>query len=421
MAHETDKLTNTQIRNAKAKDKVYKLFDGEGLYLEVTPKGAKYWRMKYRFAGKEKRLSFGVYYDNPKNVKHVSLKDARRKRDDARALLHEGNDPAELKRQEKLAKAIGVGNSFAVVADEWYQKELPHWSKGHAVRVERFVKKYLNPTLGKRPISEITPLELLQTLRKKESEGAVDTAHRVKQTAGLIFRYAVATGRAERDPSQDLKGALAKPVETHFSAILDKKQLGALLRAIDAYSGGIYVKTALQLTPLLFCRPGELRHMEWSELDLDNALWEIPADKMKMKQSHIVPLCVRAVELLKELKLIESKSKYVFPSPRDWRRPMSDNGVRTALRALGYSNDQITPHGFRSIARTMLDEELGFRVDWIEQQLAHAVKDTNGRAYNRTTHLPQRIEMMQAWAEYLAGLKGGLENAKEGGLCLTIN
>ncbi|KZZ58873.1 integrase [Oleiphilus sp. HI0125] len=405
MSRETDKLSNTQIKNAKAREKAYKLFDGEGLYVEVTPKGAKYWRLKYRFGGKEKSLSFGVYYDNPNNVKHVSLKDARKKRDEAREQLHEGYDPAELRRKEKLAKAVGVGNSFAAVADEWYQRELPHWSKGHAVRVERFIKKYLNPSLGKRHIAEITPLELLQTLRKKESEGAVDTAHRVKQTAGLIFRFAVATGRAERDPSQDLKGALAKPVESHFSAILDKKELGVLLRAIDAYSGGIYVKTALQLTPLLFCRPGELRHMEWSELDLDKGLWEIPAEKMKMKLPHVVPLSDQALELIKEIKLIESKSKYVFPSPRDWRRPMSDNGVRTALRALGYSNDQITPHGFRSIARTLLDEELGYRVDWIEHQLAHAVKDTNGRAYNRTTHLNQRVEMMQAWADYLDSLK----------------
>jgi len=403
---ETDKLKDTTIQNAKPKEKPYKLFDGEGLYIEITPNGSKYWRLKYRFGGKEKRISLGVYYGSTaKNPKHISLKEARRLRYDLRESLHRGEDPAEIKRQEKLTKELGLNNSFELVAREWFKKEKSSWSDGHTVRVERFLDKYLVPSLGKRPIAEITPPELLQTLRKKENEGKHETAHRVKQTAGQIFRYAVATGRAERDPSQDLRGALTKPQEKHFASITNPKEVGKLLRAIDAYEGSKIVEIALKLSPLLFCRPGELRHMEWEEIDWQQSRWEIPAHKMKMKLPHIVPLSSQALYLLKELEPLTNKSKYVFPSARGYSRARSEAAVRTALRAMGYTNNQMTPHGFRAMARTLLDEGLGYRIEWIEHQLAHSVKDANGRAYNRTSYLEQRTEMMQSWANFIDKLK----------------
>ena len=405
-ARETDKLKDTTIQNAKPKEKPYKLFDGEGLYIEITPTGSKYWRLKYRFGGKEKRISLGVYYESPtKNPKHISLREARRLRYDLKASLHRGEDPAEIRRQEKLTKELGLNNSFELVAREWFIKEKASWSEGHTVRVERFLDKYLIPSLGNRPIAEITPPELLQTLRKKESEGKHETAHRVKQTAGQIFRYAVATGRAERDPSQDLRGALTKPQEKHFASITSPKEVGKLLRAIDAYEGSKIVVVAIKISPLLFCRPGELRHMEWEEIDWQLSRWEIPEHKMKMKLPHIVPLSIQALELLKELKPLTQKSRYVFPSARGNSRAMSEAAVRTALRTMGYANEQMTPHGFRAMARTLLDEELGYRIEWIEHQLAHSVKDTNGLAYNRTSYLEQRVEMMQSWSNYLDQLK----------------
>lgn len=406
-SRDTDKLKDTTIQNAKPRDKAYRLFDGEGLYIEVTPTGAKYWRLKYRFGGKEKRISLGVYYDDSKHLKHVSLKEARRQRYDLKEVLHSGKDPSEDRRQEKLSEKIGVDNSFKAIAEEWLEKQKHTWSEGHTVRVKRFVDKYLVPHLGKRPIKEITPPELLQVLRRKESEGKRDTAQRVKQTAGKIFRYAVATGRADRDPSQDLKGALAQPIETHFAAITEPKKVAQLLNAIDGYEGTLVVEIALKLSPLLFCRPGELRHMEWSEIDWEQERWEIPASKMKMKEPHIVPLCTQAIDMLRQLEPLTSRGKYVFPSARGNSRPMSEAAVRAALRTLGYTNEQMTPHGFRAMARTLLDEILGYRIEWIEHQLAHAVKDANGRAYNRTTHIEHRKEMMQSWADYLDSLKSG--------------
>jgi len=246
---------------------------------------------------------------------------------------------------------------------------------------------------------------LLAVLRKIESRGAVETAHRAKQTAGQIFRFAVSTGRAERDPSADLSGALKTPKKKHLASITDPKEVGKLLLAIDNFQGTATVTAALSLSPLLFARPGELRHMEWEEINWEGGQWEIPAEKMKIKQPHIVPLCKQAIAILKELQLLTGRGKYVFPSARGASRPLSDNGVRTALRTLGYDNDTMTPHGFRATARTLLDEVLGFRIEWIEQQLAHTVRDPQGRAYNRTKHLPQRKDMMQKWADYLDNLK----------------
>jgi integrase len=269
------------------------------------------------------------------------------------------------------------------------------------------MERDLFPWIGKRPISEIKAPELLGALRRVESRGALESARRLKIIAGQVFRYAVATGRAERDPSGDLKGALAPPQERHHAAITDPKDVAPLLRAIDGYQGHFVVKCALRLAPLFFVRPGELRHAEWAEIDLDEAIWNIPAHKMKMKQAHIVPLCKQAVEILTELKKLTGASRYVFPSGRTYARPMSENAILAALRRMGYDKDTMTGHGFRAMARTILDEVLQVRPDFIEHQLAHAVRDPNGRAYNRTAHLIERRKMMQTWADYLDGLKDG--------------
>ncbi len=394
-----DKLTEVAVKNAKGKDRVYKLADGAGMYLEVLPNGPKYWRLKYRFGGKEKRLALGVY-------PQVSLKEARSKRLEARKRLAEGIDPSNQRRQDKLARQVGAETSFRAVALEWYAKEKPHWSDSHSTRALWLLEKNLFPWVGNRPINEITPQELLATLKRTEIRGTLETANRAKQVAGQVFRYAVATGRAERDCSQDLKGALATPKKRHFAAITDPKEVKKLLLAMDEYRGTVVTKTALLLSPLLFCRPGELRQLEWSEIDLENQVIEIPLIKMKTReQAHLIPLSTQALKLLRELQPITGYGKYVFPSARGGSRPLSENGVRTALRTLGYGNDTMTPHGFRAMARTILDEVLGYRVDWIEHQLAHAVRDPNGRAYNRTAHLEGRRQMMQGWADYLDALR----------------
>ena len=286
---------------------------------------------------------------------------------------------------------------------------MTHKSDSHRTRTWRLLKNDLFPPLGRRPIADISPPELLKALRRVESRGAVDTAHRAHQTSGQVFRYAIATGRAERDPSADLRGALKVHVKKHHAAITEPKELGKLLISIEAFSGTPVVKAALELSALLFVRPKELRHMEWEEIDWDQALWQIPAEKMKMKQPHIVPLSTQAITILEEIHSLTGRGKYVFPSARGASRPLSENGVRVALRTMGYDNNTMTAHGFRATARTILDEVLCFRVDLIEHQLAHTVRDPNGRAYNRTKHLPQRIEMMQKWADYLDSLQSQKE------------
>lgn len=408
-------LTDTKIKNLKPgikpvgtgddgkpafreTDKPYRVPDEKGLYLEVYPNGSKYWRLKYRITGKEKRLAIGVYPD-------VTLAQAREARDAARKQLAQGIDPSEHKQATKAARQDAAANSFEVIALEWFARRMADKSKDHRARTLRALEKDLFPFIGKRPIESITPQELLKSLRKIENRGAIETAHRAKQTAGQIFRYAVATGRAERDPSTDLKGALATPGKTHLAAITDPKEVGRLLLAIEGFTGTPTVKAALQLSPLLFCRPGELRHMEWEAINWEDKQWELPAEKMKMKQPHIVPLSTQALAILEDIHRLNGSRRYVFPSARGASRPLSENGVRTALRSLGYTNEQMTPHGFRAMARTILDEVLGFRVEWIEHQLAHAVRDANGRAYNRTTHLKQRRDMMQQWADYLDRLR----------------
>lgn len=391
-------LTATAVKNAKAKEKDYKLSDEKGMFLLVKRNGSKYWRLKYRLAGKEKLLALGVFPD-------IQLARARQLRDDARTLLANGGDPNEAKKAQKIAKGEAAANSFKVIALEWFEKKMDGKSKGHCDRTRRALEKDLFPVFGSKPIQEITPPTLLAALRKIEDRGAIETAHRAKRTAGQIFRYAIATGRAERDSSADLKGALANPKKTHLAAITNPDEVAKLLIAIDEFQGTPTVKAALKLSPLLFARPGELRHMKWSEINWKEKRWELPAEKMKMKQPHIVPLCSQAIQILKDLEALTGRGNYVFPSARGRSRPLSENGVRTALRTMGYDNNTMTPHGFRAMARTILDEVLGYRIDYIEHQLAHAVKDANGRAYNRTTHIKERIKMMQGWADYLDNLK----------------
>ena len=392
------KLTATAVQQAKGQAKPVKLTDGAGLYLLVKPDGNRYWRYDYRFAGKRKTLALGVYPD-------ISLALARKKHQRARETLATGTDPSEAKRIERITRHLASADSFEAVATEWYEAKLSEKSDSYRDRTQRLLKKDLYPPLGNRPVSQITSAELLMALRKVEARGAVDMAHRAKQTAGQVFRYAVATGRAERDPSADLKGALKSKTKRHHAAITDPVEVGRLLLAIDAFQGTPVVKTALQLSPMLFQRPGEIRGMEWAEINWAEDRWDIPAEKMKMRQPHIVPLCAQAVDLLKELHRLTGRGRYVFPSARGGSRPLSENGVRTALRTMGYDNTTMTPHGFRAMARTILDEVLNYRVDYIEHQLAHAVRDANGRAYNRTAHLPQRKAMMQGWADYLDNLK----------------
>ncbi|MBQ15454.1 MAG: integrase [Gammaproteobacteria bacterium] len=390
-------MTDSRAKAAKPREKNYRLSAGRGMYLEVTAAGSKYWRLKYRFAGKEKRLALGVYPE-------ITYRKAGLKRDEARKLLADGVDPSEVKRAQKLSQKNAASNSFEVVAREWQSKRTK-WSENYRVKVLQTIERNLLPYLGKRSISSISAPDLLAVLRKIETRGAVETAHRVKQIAGQIFRYGVATGRAERDPSADLKGALASPVEKHLASVTDPKRIGPLLLAFDEYIGTPTVKSALRLAPILFVRPGELRHAEWQEINFDTAEWQITAKKMKMNQSHIVPLCRQAVEILKEQQLLTGQGQYVFPSARSSKRPMSDNAILAALRRMGIEKNEMSGHGFRAMARTILDEKLKIRVDWIEHQLAHAVKDPNGRAYNRTTFLPERKEMMQKWADFLDNLK----------------
>lgn len=386
------------VNRAKAKDKPYRLSDEKGLYLLINPKGGKYWRLKYRYGGKEKTQALGVYPE-------VSLTKAREKLQKSREQLAEGIDPSVTKRLQKLHEYEEGIHGFESIAREWFEIRMIDKSKSHRSRTIRSLEKDLFPQLGRRPVNQIAAPELLMVLRQIESRGAIETAHRTKQIAGQVFRYAIATGRADRDPSADLKGALKNPVKHHLAAITDPKEVGKLMVAIDGYSGTASVKSALLLSPLLFVRPGELRHMEWREINWEEERWELPAEKMKMKLPHIVPLARQAVEILIEHHRATSRGKYVFPSARGASRPLSENGVRTALRTLGYDNNTMTPHGFRAMARTILDEVLNYRVDWIEHQLAHAVNDSNGRAYNRTAHLDGREEMMQGWADYLDSLR----------------
>ncbi len=387
-------LTDIKIRNVKPNKKPAKLFDGGGLFLLVTPSGGKWWRLKYRFGGREKLLSLGTYPE-------ISLQEAREKRDQARKQLANDIDPGTNRKAVKAAQVDRDTNTFEVIAREWMDRQAASWAPSHADKIIRRLERDIFPWLGKRPIAEITAPELLKVLRRIEERGVVETAHRALQNCGQIFRYAIATGRATHDLSSDLRGALPPVKGGHFAAITDPKEVGELLRAINGYKGELITKCALRLAPLVFVRPGELRGAEWSEIDLEAATWNIAAERMKMRVPHLVPLSKQAVAILRELHPLTGAGRFVFPGARGKDRPMSDNAILAALRRMGFSKDEISGHGFRAMARTILDEVLNVRPDYIEHQLAHAVRDPNGRAYNRTAHLDERRKMMQKWADYL--------------------
>jgi integrase len=396
-------LTDTFVRQVKHSGAPTgdKHTDGGGMYLLVKA-GGKYWRMSYRFTGKQKTLALGVY-------PAVSLAKARKRRGEARELLADGIDPGQAKRDDKQSKAFAATHTFESVARTWLEKTAADRAQSTQKKITAWLQHDVFPFIGKMPVSTIKPLDVLTTVQKMEARGAIDSAHRVKQICGQVLRYGVATGLIERDVTADLKGALSVVPKANYAAITEPKQAGRLLRSIFEYTGHPYAVAALKLAPLVFVRPGELRSAEWAEIDLDAAEWRIPGSKMKMKIDHLVPLSMQAVEILRSIQIMTGKGKYVFPSIRTGERCMSENTINAALRAMGYSKNIMTGHGFRAMARTILDEVLGERVDLIEHQLAHAVKDPNGRAYNRTAHLPARREMMQRWANFLDKLRNGAD------------
>jgi len=391
-------LNDTFVRQVKAIGSgIQKYRDGEGMYLLVKQAG-KYWRFDYRFNGVRKTAAFGTYPE-------VSLAKARQRRLEARTLLADGIDPSVDKREKRQNSRQMERQTFVVVAREWLEKTKAQRAETTQVKVNDWLTHNLFPYIGSMPISQIKPRDVLLALERMEARGAIESAHRVKQLCGQVFRYAVAIGLAERDVTTDLRGALAVIPRSHYAAITDPQDVAKLMRAIHGYAGHPYATAALKLSPLLFVRPGELRNAEWSEINLDAAEWRIPGVKMKMKNDHVVPLAVQAIEILKTMQPMTGHGKYVFPSIRTEDRCMSENTINACLRSLGFSKEVMTAHGFRAMARTILDEILEERVDLIEHQLAHAVRDTNGRAYNRTAHLPARRAMMQRWADYLDKLR----------------
>ncbi len=404
-------LTDAECKNAtcppgKTRER---LACSGGLYLEISPAGSKRWFWKFRKDGKESRMALGRYPD-------VGAKDARKARDAAKLHKSEGRDPVQVRKVAKLKALTPAGDTFKATAEEWYRLKLDSWSSHYAIREKRNLEKDLFPFLGQRHIGEIEAIELLAVVRRVEERGALDVAHRVLTTAGQVWRYAVATGRAARDVSADIKGALKPHHGKHFAAITDPVKLGELIRIIRGYQGGPIVRAALQLAPVLFQRPGELRAAAWAEFDLDTALWTIPAARMKRRvdgkkngDPHLVPLPTQAVEILWKLHPLTGHGTLLFPGERSHDRPISDNTLRAALLTLGYGPDVQSVHGFRATARTILAEVLNFDPLVIEAQLAHAVKDANGRSYNRTTYLQQRATMMQQWADYLDKMAKGAD------------
>jgi integrase len=394
-------LTDTAIRTAKPRNKPYKMADEKGMFLYVTPTGGKLWRLKYRFDGKEKLLSLGTYPE-------VSLKDARASRDEARKLHANKIDPSENRKVQKTARVERAANSFEVIAREWYAKYRSGWSRSHADRTIRRLENDVFPWVGGRPIAEIAAPEILALLRRIEGRGTLDTAHRAHQNCSQVFRYAIATGRAVRDPTPDLRGALPSAKGAHFAAIIEPNEVGALLRAIDGFKGTFIVQCALKLAPLLFVRPGELRQARWREFDLDKAEWKYQVSKTKT--DHLVPLACQAVKILNELFPLSGHTEFVFPGARSNGRAMSDAAVNAALRRMGYdTKNEMTGHGFRAMARTILHQEIGIAPEIIEHQLAHRVPDSLGTAYNRTKFIKERRKMMQQWADYLDKLKAGAD------------
>lgn len=417
----SDKAIKAAIKAAGIAGKARKISDGGGLVLEARPTGAGWWRLRYWMDGREGMLSLGTYPDVP-------LKLARVRRDEARAQVAAGNDPSEARKAGKVARAAkaeaqaladaglpGPG-TFEHAAREWHARMAPSWSTGHGVKVLALLVNDLFPYIGARLLYELTGPELLTHARRVEARGAVETAYRALKAAGAVFRHGVQNGYCVSDPTRDLKGAITLPVPEHRAAVTDPVKLGELLRAIDGYQGTPVVRAALALAPLVFLRPGELRKAEWAEFDLDGAIWTVPADRMKgrlkAKQNgpdHVVPLAPQSVAILRELRPLTGSGRYVFPNPLTGERPMSDNGVLSALRRMGFGKEEVTGHGFRATARTIAAERLGIEPEVIEAQLAHRVPDALGRAYNRTLFLEQRRELMTKWADYLDRLRKGAD------------
>lgn len=398
MTRSTNKLTATSVKAARYTGRPHKIFDGGGLFLHVQASG-KYWRLRYRVEGRERLLALGVW-------PHIGLAEARERRDAARKLIARGIDPAEERKRERAERRARRANTLQAVAEEWLAAQ--GWASNYREKVEGRLKRWIFPLLGARPIREVTAPELLTALRRIEAAGNVETARRAKQHVSRVYRFAMAAGKADANPAAGLEEALqARPAAQHFAAITSPAHLGALLRAIDGFQGTPAVTAALKLAPLLLVRPGELRKAEWAEVDLEEALWSLPPGKMKMREPHLVPLPRQAVAILRDLRPWTDRSRYVFPGGRSAHRPMSENALNAALRRLGYTTGEVTVHGFRATARTLLDEVLQFRPDIIEHQLAHQVRDANGRAYNRTTFLAERHAMLQRWADYLDALREG--------------
>lgn len=393
-------LSDTAIRNAKPKDAPYSLTDERGLSVQVQPSGGKWWRLRYRFEGKAKMLSLGTYPD-------VTLSKARERRDDPRRLLADGIDPGENRKAKKAAGQDAASNSFAVLCHEWLQSREGQIAQAQIDKSQARLEKDVLPWIGKKPVSSLTAPDVLAVMRRIDARGARYTAHKVKSEISQIMRYAIATGRAERDPCPDLRGAIPAPKETHRAAITAPKEVAELLRAMDGFSGTFTVKCALQLSPLFFVRPGELRKAKWADFDLERAEWRYHVTKTKV--DHLVPLAKQAVATLRELHQLTGCREYVFPG-RDPKLPMSDAAINAALRRMGYdTKTEITGHGFRAMARTILAEELRIAPEVIEHQLAHKVSDALGTAYNRTKFIDDRVAMMQAWADYLDKLKAGAD------------
>ncbi len=391
-----------------------RLTDSGGLYLEVAPNVSRRWFWKYTFGGKEKRIALGHYTESGSTRVVVSLKAAREARDDARKLLRSGTDPAQQRQLDKLARQTVSGTTFEAVARELHATKHSGWSPRYAARWIERMEKDLFPWIGSLSLHDITAPLLLQTLRRIEGRGAHETAHTLRQTAGQVFRYGIATGRCERNPAPDLHGALRPIVVKHMAAVLDPVGVSALMRAIATYEGQPLTRAALELSALRFQRPGNIRQMEWAEVDVDDGLWTIPAAKMKRTvhgkvngRPHMVPLAARAVAILRDLHPLTGHGRFVFPSLLTGERSMSENTLRTALRRMGYTNDEMTPHGFRAMARTVLVEQLNINPDVIEAQLAHGKSGPLGAAYDRAEFMKQRCVMMSTWADYLDHLRQG--------------
>lgn len=390
------KLSDAKLKHLKGKSSTYRVSDGGGLYVEVSPAGTRAWRYAYRIGGKQKTLAIGVYPD-------VGLALARERHAKARGQLANGLDPSEVKKLTRVAGAPAA-NTFEDVATEWLARFRGGWADNTFERKQGRLRRFAYPLIGPRPVDQVAPQDALLVLRSIEANGKLETAHRVRHAMGEVFKFAVATGRASRNVMLDIAGAIPTPTVTHMPALTSPVKVGEFLRAVDAYEGSPMVRCALRIMPHVFLRPGELRKGEWTEVADDQ--WEIPPQRMKMKRPHVVPLSTQVFAILQELRHWTGGSKYMFADLRDGARPMSDGTVNAALRRLGYAQGEITGHGFRATARTLLDEELGERFELIEHQLAHQVRDATGRAYNRTTHLPERAHMMQRWSDYLDSLRG---------------